>query len=165
MKRVLILGCPASGKSTFARALAVSTGLPVVHLDRLYWRANWIEAAEEEFHAQLAAELAKDVWIMDGNYSSTIAPRLALADTAIFLDFPRWLCLWRAVRRVILGQGRGRPDMAPACRERFDPSFFYFLWKFHETYRPKLVSELDRFSGETIVLRSPAEAKEFLEQK
>ena len=137
----------------------------MVHLDRLYWRANWVEATEEEFRTQLTAELARDVWIIDGNYGSTIAQRLAAADTAIFLDYPRWLCLWRAARRVAFGRGLERPDMAPGCRERFDPSFFHFLWKFHETYRPKLVSELDRFSGETVVLRSPAEANRFLEQR
>lgn len=164
MKRVLILGCPASGKSTFARRLAASTGLPLVHLDRIYWRPNWVEAAKEEFDARLAAELARDAWIVNGNYGRTIARRLAAADTAILLDFPRWRCLWRAFRRSALGFGRTRADMADGCREKFDPEFFAYIWRFPGEQRPTLLEELARFRGETIVLRSPAAVRRFLDR-
>jgi adenylate kinase family enzyme len=154
VRRVLILGCPASGKSTLARRLAELTGLPLVHLDRLYWRAKWIEASQTEFRAQLDAELAKSAWIIDGNYGTTVALRLAYADTAILLDFPRGRCLCRAIEQSIVEYGRPRPDMADGCREKLDPAFLHFIWRFHKHYRPKLLSELDRFAGEKIALRN-----------
>ncbi len=162
VRRVLILGCPASGKSTLARHLATTTGLPLVHLDRLYWRANWIEASQTEFRAQLDVELARNAWIMDGNYGTTVALRLASADTAILLDFPRWRCLWRAIKRSVVEYGRMRPDMADGCREKLDPAFLHFIWRFHVQYRPTLLTELDHFAGEKIVLRTPSDVEAFL---
>jgi len=164
VKRVLILGCPASGKSTFARKLAASTGLPLVHLDRLFWRPNWVEATEAEFNSSLASELPKDAWIIDGNYGRTIAQRLQRADTAIFLDFPRWLCLYRAVKRSLTGWGRARPDMAGGCNERFHAAFLKFIWEFRKNHRPKLLTELERFPGAKIVLCSTNEVGRFFEQ-
>lgn len=162
MKRVLILGCPASGKSTLARELAHLTGLPLVHLDRIFWKPNWVQASEEEFHTTLAAELRKPSWIIDGNYGRTIADRLEFADTAILLDFPRWLCLSRAAKRSAFGWGRARPDMGDECREKFDPEFFHFIWRFGEDHRPKVLSALGRFSGAKVVLRSPSEVRKYL---
>jgi len=162
VRRVLVLGCPASGKSTLAGKLALVTGLPLVHLDRLFWRPNWVEASEEEFREDLTAELSKDAWIIDGNYGRTIALRLERADTAILLDFPRWLCLGRAAKRSVMGWGRTRPDMGSACPEKLDPEFLRFIWTFGRDDRPKLLAELDRFPGNKIVLRSQADATGFL---
>ena len=162
MKRILILGCPASGKSTLARRIAQLTGLPLVHLDRLYWRPGWVEAPQTEFCVQLAAELARDTWIIDGNYRSTLALRLESADTAIFLDFPRWPCLGRAMRRSVFGFDRQRPDTADGCREKLDPEFLGFIWRFRREYRPRLLAALDGFPAEKILLRSPAEVGRFL---
>lgn len=162
MRRVLILGCPASGKSTLARRLAALTDLPLVHLDRLYWRANWIEVSPTEFRTQLDVELQKNAWIMDGNYGTTVALRLASADAALLLDFPRWRCLWRAIKRSVVEYGRARPDMADGCREKLDPAFLHFIWRYHKRYRPKLLIELDRFGGEKIVLCTSRDVDEFL---
>jgi adenylate kinase family enzyme len=162
VKRVLILGCPASGKSTLARELARRTGLPLVHLDRVFWRPNWVQATEEQFQASLAVELKKPKWIMDGNYGRTIVERLEFADTAILLDFSRWLCFWRAAKRSLVGLGRTRPDMGDECREKFDPEFFYFIWRFRRDHIPKVMDALDRFPGEKVVLRSPSEVRRFL---
>ncbi len=163
MKRVLVLGCPASGKSTLARVIAADTGLPIVHLDRIYWRSGWIESSEEEFRARLAIEIEKEAWIIDGNYANAITPRLRFADTAIVLDFPRWRCLWRAVKRSLWGWGKSRTDMADGCRERLDPEFLKFIWNFRRDYRPRLFGELERFTGERILLHSPTDVKRFVE--
>jgi len=164
VQRILIVGCPASGKPTLARQLGARTGLPLVHLDRLYWRTNWTQAPQSEFCMQLDAELAKSSWIIDGNYGKTVALRLTRADTAILLDFPRRLCLWRAIRRSILEFGRARPDMADGCREKLDPAFLRFVWRFEIDDRPILLEELDRFTGEKIVLRSPDEVRRFVQK-
>jgi adenylate kinase family enzyme len=99
---------------------------------------------------------------MDGNYGKTIALRLRSADTAIILDFPGPLCLWRAVKRSILGFGRARPDMADGCHEKLDPAFFRFIWRFRSDHRPKLLAESDRFTAEKILLRSSRDIERLL---
>ncbi len=158
---MLILGSPGSGKSTFARALAARTGLPLVHLDQLYWRPNWTEPSRAEWQDRLASLLRQDEWIIDGNYGSTVAMRLERADTAILFDFPRRVCLMRVFKRSVLGWGRVRADMPAGCPEHFDPGFLRFIWNFRKAQRAKLFEELSRFSGKTIVLRSTAEVRSF----
>ena len=93
MEKVLIIGSPGAGKSMLAFELSVKTGLPLVHLDKLWWQAGWIESDREDFDARLAEELEKPRWIIDGNYSRTLPMRLSGCDTVIFLDFPRLTCL------------------------------------------------------------------------
>ncbi|WP_241654494.1 AAA family ATPase [Granulicella sibirica] len=159
---MLILGCPGSGKSTMARLLAARTGLPVIHLDRLYWRKGWVEQDKAVWQAQVAEVLAAPAWIIDGTYGGTLTQRLAAADAAILLDYPRWLCLVRALKRVLLGFGRARDDMADGCPERLSLSFLIYIWNFRREKRPRIADELRRFSGRVIVLRTSAEATRWL---
>ena len=93
MERVLIVGCPGGGKSTFARALRDRTGLSLHYLDRIWHRADGSHLSREEFDRRLAELLAGDRWILDGNYLRTLEPRLARCDTVFFLDYPPALCL------------------------------------------------------------------------
>ncbi|ADV81450.1 AAA family ATPase [Terriglobus saanensis] len=162
MQRILILGCPGSGKSTLARELAERTGLPLVHLDQIYWRPGWVEPSKEEWHAQLPEILARPAWILDGNYGGSIALRLEAADTAILLDRPTWLCLFRIFRRSVLTWGRIRPDMAEGCSERFDLQFFAYVLNFRRAKLPKVMTGLRGFHGQHVVLRSNAEVEGFL---
>ena len=112
MRRVLVIGCPGAGKSTLTRALAETLGLPAVYLDRLWWKSGWINRTRAEFDARLDAALAGDAWVMDGNYLRTLPRRLERCDAVLFLDYPRRLCLFRALRRILRWRGRTRPDMA-----------------------------------------------------
>jgi adenylate kinase family enzyme len=157
VRRVLILGSPGSGKSTLARELAVHTKLPLIHLDQLYWRPNWTEPPADAWQAELSAVLAQNAWVMDGNYTSTIRMRLERADTAIVFDFPRHICMARALRRSVLTFGRVRSDMAPGCAERIDLEFLRYIWTFRKEQRPMLMESLKTFPGETIFLRTPAD--------
>ena len=111
MKRILIIGSSGSGKSTLSRTLKEKLQLPVVHLDQLFWRAGWEHVTREEFDALLQTELEKDAWILDGNFDRTLPVRLTYADTVIFFDLPRLVCLWRVFKRVRTFRGRTRPDM------------------------------------------------------
>ena len=118
MRRVLVIGCPGAGKSTLTRALAETLGLPAVYLDRLWWKSGWINRTRAEFDARLDAALAGDAWVMDGNYLRTLPRRLERCDAVLFLDYPRRLCLFRALRRILRWRGRNRPDMAEGRRWR-----------------------------------------------
>src|SRR5438034_461599 len=120
LTRVLVLGCSGSGKSTFARALALRTGLPLIHLDREYWTPGWVERYGLPRWLDRVAELAGgERWIIDGNYSGSLPLRLPRATCALWLDLPRWQCLGSTVYRCLSGYGQTRPDMAPGCPEHW----------------------------------------------
>jgi hypothetical protein len=100
-RRVLVDGMMGSGKSTFSRALAAKTGLPVIHLDVHYWKPGWTRPSDDEWRERQRALLAGDAWIIDGNYNETLSLRLERAETVVFLDTPWWLCAARAFVRGI----------------------------------------------------------------
>ena len=89
MERVLIIGGNGCGKTTLARTLAHKLSLPLVHLDKLYWRDNWQNVSPDEFDELLRLELAKPKWIIDGNIGRTLSHRIRYCDTVIYMDFPR----------------------------------------------------------------------------
>lgn len=98
-RRVVVTGLAGSGKSTFSRALAARTGLPIVYLDLAYWKPGWTHPTEAEWCAKQREVLAGDEWIADGNYHDTLDLRLELADSVVVLDLPWWQCSARALRR------------------------------------------------------------------
>lgn len=165
MKRVMIVGCAGSGKSTLAVEFGAITGLPVVHIDQLYWNAHWQRREADEYRARLTDAVAEDEWIIDGSYSSTFPERLARADTLIFLDFPIWLCLWRVVMRTLKHYGRTRPDLPEGCHERFDWDFLKWIAGYRKRTRPTVLN-LIRDAPECVRcnhLRTVGEVRRFLE--
>lgn len=155
MRRVLIIGPCGSGKSTLARELAPRLDLPLVHMDQLGWQAGWVETEKAELHARLAEVVARDAWLIEGNYGSTLAPRLERADTVIYLDFPIRLCLWRLLRRVARLNGQSRPDMPEGCPERFDAAFFWYVMRWNSGPRVRTEAQLAQFRGTLVRLTSP----------
>lgn len=153
MRRVLILGPPGSGKSTLAGKLGARHGLPVFHLDQAYWRPGWVAAEPEAFRTEVARIAALPAWVIDGNYTDTIAPRLTAADTLIYLDVPPWLSLARILRRIAASYGRQRPDMAEGCPEQFDLAFLRFALTWNRKRRARSLALAEEFSGRSIVLR------------
>jgi adenylate kinase family enzyme len=162
MQRVTIIGCSGSGKSTLALQLAALTKLPVTHLAREYWRAGWIAPPEDVWCARLAELTTQARWIMDGNYTGTLPLRLAVADTVIFLDFPRWQCLANILWRSVTWFGRTRPDMAEGCREQFSPAFLLYVWRWRRNSRPRALAALANFHGNQLILKSRREVSQFL---
>lgn len=162
MRRVLVIGCPGAGKSTLTRALAETLGLPAVYLDRLWWKSGWINRTEGEFDALLDAVLLGEEWVIDGNYLRTLPRRLERCDAVVLLDYPRRVCLFRALRRILSWRGRTRPDMAADCPERLDGEFVRWIWEFHRTQRPQVLELLDSWTGEKHVFRSPKDCARFL---
>lgn len=165
MERIMIIGCGGSGKSTLARELGRKTGLPVVHLDKIYWSpGNWQHLSPEEFDRLLALELEKPRWILDGNFNRTMALRLERCDTVIYLDYNRFICIFSWLKRVISNWGRARSDMAPGCNEWLDPEFFRWLWNFNRQYRKKYHQILSQLDGkEVYIFRNRRQLKKFLE--
>ncbi len=164
MKRVLVIGSGGAGKSTFARRLGERLGLPVIHLDRVYWRAGWVEPPKDEWRLKVEELCAGESWVMDGNYSGTLEVRLAACDTVIFLDLPRVLCTWRVLKRALMYRGVSRPDMAEGCPEQMPLEFLLWVWNYPRRSRPKVLARLEEFAGSKQIyrLRSSAEAEKFL---
>ena len=158
--RILILGCPGSGKSTFARALAARTGLPLVYLDNLWWRADGSHISRDEFDRTLAGLLAGERWIMDGDYSRTYEVRVRACDTVIFLDYPEEVCMAGIVARV----GQNRPDM-PWTESTLDPELVAMVKNFATDNRPVLLSLFRKYpEKQVIIFTSRDEADRWLSQ-
>ena len=163
MERILIIGCGGAGKSTLARQLGEKTGIPVVHLDKLYWRPGWQHLSREEFDAVLAEGLQRDAWIMDGNFNNTIEKRIARCDTVIYLDFSRFACIMGVCKRVLTTYGTVRPDMGEGCPERFDLDFLKWVWNFNKNKREDYYKLLNDTDGiEKIVLKNRRAVNRFL---
>ncbi len=163
MERIMIIGCGGSGKSTLARALGEKLGLPVVHLDKLFWKPGWVKSTKEEIDLKIQEEISKPRWIMDGNYNRTMQQRAARCDTIIYLDFSRTACLLGVIKRVLTTYGTVRPDMGEDCPERFDLEFLQYVWNYNKTKREsnyRLLNETEH--AETIVLKNRRAVKQFL---
>jgi adenylate kinase family enzyme len=165
-KRIAIIGCCGAGKSTLARILGDKLNLPVIHLDAYYWQPGWQETAKNEWLTVHQELIAGDRWIIDGNYASTMEIRLARANTIIWLDFNRYLCLWRVIKRYFQYFGSKRPDMAIGCPERFNWEFLQYVWNFPEIHRLKIVERLAKYQGnqQIIILQNPQQVVNLLQQ-
>lgn len=144
MRRILVIGSGGAGKSTLAVRLGEKLGLPVVHLDRLYWYGDWQHLDNDAFDKALAAELEKPAWVMDGNYGRTLPWRLACCDTVIYLDYPVWTCLRGVIRRAKQYRGAVRPDMGGQCTERVRPEFLRWILSFRRKKRPAILKLLEQ---------------------
>ncbi len=157
MKKVIVIGCPGSGKSTVSRALHNKTGIPLYHLDMMYWNSDKTTVEKNVFLERLSAVLEKDEWIIDGNYGSTMELRMAACDTVIFLDYPLEVCLDGIRER----RGKPRSDM-PWIETDKDTEFVEFVEKFNVEQRPRVLSLLERYSDKNIfIFKSREETDKF----
>jgi len=156
MRRIVILGCSGSGKSTLARRLGERLGLPVVHLDVLFWEPGWVEPDNEAFRARVRASMTGDAWISECNYiSRTFDLRLPRADQIVWMEPPRHVCIRRILVRTALA--RPRPDLPAGCEEGFFDAdfgeFFAYSWNFNRVTRPRIEAALAQLAPDTPVAR------------
>lgn len=166
MKRILIIGNAGAGKTTFANKLALKLNLPLIHLDKLYWRDDWQHLSREEFDCLLQNELEKAEWIIDGNFNRTIEHRMKYCDTIFFFDFCTFTCLWGITKRIIKNYGKTRDDMGGVCIEHFDSnkiSLYKNVLRFNREHRKDyydLLAKAD--SANVIVLKKRKHVREYL---
>ena len=147
MKKVIVIGCPGSGKSTVSRALHNKTGIPLYHLDMMYWNADKTTVEKSVFLERLFAVLEKDEWIIDGNYGSTMELRMSACDTVIFLDYPICVCLNGIKER----RGKPRSDM-PWIETEEDEEFIEFIKNYNEQQKPKVLELLEKYRDKNIII-------------
>jgi adenylate kinase family enzyme len=161
----MIIGCGGSGKSTLAQQLGQKTGLPVVHLDQLFWTPGWVSVSKDEFDRLHEAALAEEKWIMDGNFDRTIPVRIQRCDTVIYLDFNRFACLMGVLKRVLTTYGKVRPDMGEGCPERIDLGFLKWVWNYNRNKRERNYGLLKEAEGvRIIILKNRRMVKKFLSE-
>lgn len=166
MKRILIIGNAGSGKTTFALKLAQKTGMPLVHLDKIYWTGKWEHISKDEFDNILQKELDKPKWIIDGNFNRTLPQRLKYCDTIFYFDIPTITCLWGLTKRIIKSYGKTRSDMGGNCPEYFDKqklTLYRNVILFKKQHSEKYNHMLNSTKGiEVIRFKNRRQAKLFL---
>ncbi|MES3030059.1 MAG: AAA family ATPase [Pseudomonadota bacterium] len=146
MRRIVILGNSGSGKSTLARKLGAKLGLPVVHLDVLFYEPGWQAGDSERFRQRVAEALAGDAWIVDGNFLSFTGDlSLPQADTILWIEQPRWLSLARAAWRCVDPRARRRADLPDGCRDGINRETLSFIWTFERAARRNIEQVLEQF--------------------
>ena len=160
MKKVIVIGCPGSGKSTFSKKLHQKINLPLFHLDQIYWNADKTIVESVLFRERLLNILQKPEWIIDGNYSSTMEWRWQVCDTVIFLDYPVDVCL-KGVRER---KGKKRSDL-PWVETEDDEVFLEYIKQFSVKNRPQIMALIAQYTDkEVYVFKKRSEAERFLNQ-
>ena len=160
MKKIIVIGCPGSGKSTFSRELHDKTKIPLYHLDMLFLNADKTTVEKSVFLERLNELLDKDEWILDGNFNSTMEIRMSRCDTVIFLDYPPDICL----EGVRARRGKVRFDM-PWIETEVDPEFEQYVKDYHKESLPTLRETLEKYkeTKQIITFKTREEADRYIE--
>ena len=164
MKRISIVGSPGSGKSTLAGELGRLLGIPFYHMDHVANTPDGKPRSKAEAEALIRSILAEERWVIEGHHYEDGDPRLTEADTIVFLNLPRYLCLWRYARRTVKYYGRSSPGnyvVGKLNRNLLRGAKFVFL--FPTATMPKIMRQIRAFEADKsiCVLRSPSEVERF----
>ena len=161
MNKVIVIGCPGSGKTTFAEKLNKLTGLPLYYLDAIWHKPDKTHIPREEFDRRISEIFATPVWIIDGNYNRTIETRLQQCDTVFLFDLPAEVCIQGATDRL----GKGRYDL-PWIEKELDPEFETFIRDFSKTSLPKIYELLEKYKSKVqiTVFKSREEADNYIKE-
>ncbi len=153
MKKILVIGSPGSGKSTFAREISKKTNIVLYHMDKLHWYGKWKSISKEELLSKIEKIVEKDSWIIDGNYSSSLEIRVKNADTIFYFDYPSYICLFRIIKRYFMYRNKNRSDMPNTCKEKIDPEFYLYTLNFKKRQKKRINDIIcSNFSGESLFI-------------
>lgn len=159
MKKVIVIGCPGSGKTTFAEKLNKCTGLPLYYLDAIWHKPDKTHISREEYDQRLVEIFETPEWIIDGNYNRTIEVRLQQCDTVFLFDLPTEICIQGATERL----GKGRYDL-PWIETELDDSFRRAIEEFPKKSLPIIYELIDKYKSgkQVVVFKSRDESDEYL---
>lgn len=150
MRKILIIGSCGAGKSALAQEISRRLSLPLISLDQQYWRPGWVRTPRDEWRAKVAELVSGESWIIEGNYQSTFDLRFPACDTVIWLDFNRFLCFWRAIKRRIL---KNRADKLDACDEKIDFKLVkWILWDYPGQGQKRIQEFLRKHNDKKIII-------------
>ena len=151
MERVLVIGSNGAGKTTFSEKLSQKTGLPLVHIDKIYWRGCWEVTPRDTFETAVLAEAKKERWIIEGNNIRSLSQRLPYADTVFWFEFPPVVCTLHIIKRAIKYRNKARPDMPDQCINKLGVRFLRDAWRFNRKNRLTIQSLLEEAGDITMV--------------
>lgn len=160
-QKILVIGCPGSGKSTFSKALQKYVNIPIYHLDLYYHHKDHSITPKDEFDEIIYNLCQKEQWIIDGNYLRTLPMRIEFADTIFWLDYDQDVCVQSVLERV----GKQRDDM-PWVEETINPQFLEFVQNFHNAGNPIIeyqIRSAERLHKQIHRFKNRKEANCFLE--
>lgn len=163
MKKILVIGSPGSGKSTFSKRLADIVNYPLLHIDRIFHIDNNNQISKAELRSKMSSFMnSHDTFIIDGNYSGTLEMRLAFADTIFYFDLDPSICLNNVIRRC--ESGTVRDDIAPGFDNSIiDPEFIDYVKQFNQRQKPKNDTILKQFKGKTYFFHNYQEVEDFFD--
>ena len=160
MNRIIVIGCPGSGKSTFSKKLSSASGIEVHHLDNIFWNEDRTNIEISELNNEIGKILRTDRWIIDGNYLGSMEERIKYADTVFFLDYDTEIC----VRGILDRRGKKRDDLPfvePA--DEVDEELMDMVKSFKTEIRPDVIDILERYNNRDIyIFKNRDEAERFL---
>lgn len=162
MKRILIIGSNGAGKSTFSYRLAEHTHLPLIHIDKFYWRNNWEVTPKQEFEELVAAQAQKPAWIIEGNNIGSLEQRLKYADTVFWFEFPPFLCAWNVLKRQLRYRGKVRPDLPDQCVSKLNLRFLRDVWRFNKKNHARIAQKLEASQAQVIHFSNYKQVKKYL---
>jgi adenylate kinase family enzyme len=166
VERVVVTGPAGAGKSELARRLGEALGLPVLHLDTLYWKPGWVPTPPDEWEALQRRELAAEAWIADAQYDDVLADWVTAADTVVLVDASPLRCLWRLGRRRLnRAASTSTPSgTQPGSVHRALLKFVRNQWVYRRRVRRELLGELSRSRNgrRVVVVRGGSDAAAFL---
>lgn len=162
--KILVIGSPGAGKSHFSGLISEISGIELFHLDRLYWLPGWVPVHDTEFDQRLDIVLSGEKWIIDGNYQRTLNKRYEAADTILYLDFNRYLCLYRSIKRTIANK-ETRTDITEGCEEHLNLEFLKWIWNYPSRNRDETMELLKASKGKKIrIFRKPSQLEGFVKE-
>jgi len=160
MQKIIVIGCPGSGKTTFAEKLNKLTGIPLYYLDAIWHKPDKTHIDRESFDRRISEIFDTPQWIIDGNYNRTIELRLNKCDTVFLFDLPTEVCIQGATERL----GKDRYDL-PWIDTELSPSLRRSIEDFPRSSLPKIYELLEEYkhNREIIVFRSRQDADGYLQ--
>ena len=161
MKKVIIIGCPGSGKTTFAEKLNKCTELPLYYLDAIWHKPDKTHISREEFDERIAEIFNQSEWIIDGNYKRTIEMRLRECDTIFLFDLPKEVCLQGVIDRI----GKSRYDL-PWLETELDQEFKQFIEDFPIDTLPYIYDLLEKYKADknVFIFKSRQDADDYIKK-
>lgn len=164
-KKILVIGCPGSGKSTLSSKIAKLFNLNLVHLDKIFWKENWQQISKQEFDEKLIIELNKDNWIIDGNYKRTIPLRMKHCDLIIYLDLDSNTCLNSYYQRVETNEIQEKGYITKGCIEQIDEEFVEYIKSFNDNFKSELYDLVYNSKKDYIIFHTREEVEKFINKE